>query len=73
MAGCVYVWCSGGPGCSGLFGFLTENGPFRPTKDGDSVELNEHAWNKVANMLFIEAPGQHLHPPTDRQTDPRLR
>jgi carboxypeptidase C (cathepsin A) len=49
---------AGGPGCSGLFGFFVENGPFRPTKDGDALSLNDHAWNKLANMLFIESPGQ---------------
>ena len=47
----------GGPGCSGLFGFMNENGPFRPTKDGDAVALNPYAWNTVANMLFVEQPG----------------
>merc|ERR1712072_1507777 len=27
----VVLWTNGGPGCSGLGGFMTEQGPFRPT------------------------------------------
>jgi carboxypeptidase C (cathepsin A) len=51
----VAFWTNGGPGCSGLLGFLTEQGPFRPNKDM-TLSLNEYAWNQVANMVFIEAP-----------------
>jgi carboxypeptidase C (cathepsin A) len=45
----VAFWTNGGPGCSGLIGFMTEQGAFRPDKDM-SLSLNEFAWNKVANM-----------------------
>lgn len=48
-------WTNGGPGCSGLLGFLTEQGPFLPQADG-KLKLNEYAWNKVSNMVFIESP-----------------
>lgn len=51
----VGLWTNGGPGCSGLIGFLTEQGPFRPTKDL-SLKINDNAWNKVSNMLFVESP-----------------
>ena len=51
----VLLWTNGGPGCSGLIGFLTENGPFRPTAGGN-LTLNPHAWNKLANMVYIEQP-----------------
>lgn len=51
----LVFWTNGGPGCSGLLGFLTEQGPFRPNKDL-SLAFNEYAWNTVANMVFIEAP-----------------
>jgi len=51
----VVLWSNGGPGCSGLIGFLTEQGPWRPQKDL-TLTTNEYAWNNVANMLFIESP-----------------
>jgi len=51
----LLLWTNGGPGCSGLLGFMTEMGPLRPTAKGDLV-LNPHAWTKFANMVFIEQP-----------------
>lgn len=51
----LLLWTNGGPGCSGLVGFLTEQGPFRPTKNGRLME-NQFAWTKVASMVFIEQP-----------------
>jgi hypothetical protein len=48
------LWTNGGPGCSGLLGFLTEQGPFRPQQDGTLLP-NDYAWNKVR--------------PTDGRTD----
>jgi len=44
-----------GPGCSGLLGFMTEMGAFRPQKDM-TLELNDWRWNKIANMVYIEQP-----------------
>lgn len=51
----LVFWTNGGPGCSGLLGFLTEQGPFRPMEDG-SLVFNEWTWNQNANMVFIEQP-----------------
>jgi carboxypeptidase C (cathepsin A) len=34
---------------------MTEQGPFRPNADL-SLSINEYAWNKVANTVFIESP-----------------
>ncbi len=45
----------GGPGCSGLLGFFTEQGPFLPNEKG-GLDANEYSWNKFANMVFIEQP-----------------
>ena len=51
----LVFWTNGGPGCSGLIGFLTEQGPFRPDADGQ-LKMNEWRWNKIANMVFLEQP-----------------
>lgn len=51
----LVFWTNGGPGCSGLIGFMTEQGPFRPDKDGN-VQLNPWRWNTIANMVFLEQP-----------------
>lgn len=52
----VILWTNGGPGCSGLGGFLSEQGPFRVAAGGRALELNNFTWTKVANMVFIEQP-----------------
>jgi carboxypeptidase C (cathepsin A) len=49
-------WTNGGPGCSGLLGALTEQGPFRTESEDLTLSLNPSAWNNIANMVFIEAP-----------------
>jgi len=51
----LVFWTNGGPGCSGLIGFLTEQGPFRPDANGN-LQMNEWRWNKIANMVFLEQP-----------------
>ena len=51
----LVFWTNGGPGCSGLIGFMTEQGPFRPDVYGN-IYPNEYAWNKIANMVFLEQP-----------------
>ncbi len=40
---------------TGLLGFMTEQGPFRPQADMTLTE-NPYAWNKVSNMVYIESP-----------------
>lgn len=52
----VILWTNGGPGCTGLGGFLSEQGPFRVVKGGDALERNDFAWSRLANMVFIEQP-----------------
>jgi carboxypeptidase C (cathepsin A) len=51
----IAMWTNGGPGCSGMIGFFTEQGPFRPQADL-SLALNDYSWNKLANMFFVEQP-----------------
>ncbi|XP_051146958.1 uncharacterized protein LOC127262351 [Andrographis paniculata] len=53
----LVLWLTGGPGCSSVgIGALMELGPFRVNPDGKTLWQNEHAWNTVANMLFLESP-----------------
>ncbi len=51
----LVFWTNGGPGCSGLLGFMTEQGPFRPDVNGN-LQINPYAWNKISNMVFLEQP-----------------
>ncbi|KAH9108518.1 hypothetical protein LEN26_009137 [Aphanomyces euteiches] len=51
----LVLWLNGGPGCSSLGGFFTELGPFVVESDL-SVKRNPYAWNRKANVLFLESP-----------------
>jgi len=53
----LILWLNGGPGCSSFgYGALHELGPFRVKADGKTLYYNRHAWNRVANVLFLETP-----------------
>ncbi|CAI8606369.1 unnamed protein product [Vicia faba] len=53
----LVLWLNGGPGCSSFgYGAMQELGPFRVNSDAKTLSLNKHAWNKVANVLFLESP-----------------
>ncbi|GFY89985.1 serine carboxypeptidase-like 29 [Actinidia rufa] len=53
----LVLWLNGGPGCSSLgMGAMVEIGPFGVKPDGKTLYSRRHAWNKVANMLFLESP-----------------
>lgn len=53
----LVLWLNGGPGCSSMIGMLTEDGPFLSETNATTLRLNPNAWNKRANLLYIESPG----------------
>ena len=51
----LVTWHQGGPGASSInLGLYTEMGYFQV--DDTGAYANEYAWNKVANMLYLESP-----------------
>ncbi|PIA48265.1 hypothetical protein AQUCO_01400685v1 [Aquilegia coerulea] len=53
----LLLWLNRGPGCSSLgTGAFGEVGPFRVQSDGKTLYHHPYAWNKVANVLFLESP-----------------
>lgn len=53
----LVLWLNGGPGCSSVaYGSAEEIGPFRIRPDGKTLYFNPYAWNKLANLLFLESP-----------------
>lgn len=55
----VAIWLQGGPGASSLFGLLELHGPFQSVFDANNNVVatpNEHAWTKVANVIYIDNP-----------------
>ncbi|GMT02879.1 hypothetical protein PENTCL1PPCAC_25053, partial [Pristionchus entomophagus] len=66
----LILWLNGGPGCSSLGGSLMENGPFRPTQDGEHLQENPFSWNKIANVLYIDSPQGVGYSYRDNTQDP---
>ncbi|VDO77934.1 unnamed protein product [Heligmosomoides polygyrus] len=56
VAAPLLLWLNGGPGSSSVWGMLTENGPFRPNRDGKTLYENVYSWNRFADVLYLEAP-----------------
>nr|XP_010933286.1 serine carboxypeptidase-like 35 [Elaeis guineensis] len=53
----LVLWLNGGPGCSSVaYGAAQELGPFLVRSNSPNLTLNAYSWNKVANLLFLEAP-----------------
>ena len=52
----LVLWLNGGPGCSSLDGWANEHGPMQLGEDG-KFHINEYSWNRAANMIYLESPG----------------
>lgn len=54
----LIVRVSAGPGCSSLYSAFYSKGPFTFVKGTKGFRINPFNWNKNANLLFIEGPGE---------------
>ncbi|EGZ17081.1 hypothetical protein PHYSODRAFT_502569 [Phytophthora sojae] len=52
----LIVWIPGGPGEGGTYGLLGENGPCT-VNDDLSTKVNPHSWTAVANVVWVDLPG----------------
>ena len=52
----ITIWFNGGPGCSSLFGFLQENGPFLWQTGTFKPVKNPYSWVNLTNIVWIEQP-----------------
>ena len=52
----IIIWFNGGPGCSSMLGFLQEHGPYVLDDGETTFAPNAYAWNKEANMMYLESP-----------------
>ena len=51
-----------------MIAFFTEQGPFKPNANL-TLSLNPYAWNKIANMVFIESPAEVGFSYSDNEDD----
>jgi serine carboxypeptidase-like clade 4 len=51
----LVLWLTGGPGCSSELAVFYEQGPYRIDQNG-GITKNLHAWNSIANVLFVDQP-----------------
>ncbi|XP_031381393.1 serine carboxypeptidase-like 10 [Punica granatum] len=57
----LFLWLTGGPGCSAFSGLIYEIGPllFDYSKSRGKravLKLNPYSWTKVANIIFVDSP-----------------
>ena len=52
----LLIFLQGGPGCSGSFGQIMEQGPIKVNKNGTKAYLNPYAWNTRMNMIMPDSP-----------------
>ncbi|CAA7027836.1 unnamed protein product [Microthlaspi erraticum] len=57
----LFIWLSGGPGCSSLVALLFQNGPLAlkfEVYNGSlpSLASTSYSWTKMANIIFLDQP-----------------
>ena len=52
----VVLWMTGGPGCSSELALFAENGPYAVGADGETLSVNEHGWDQVSNLIYVDQP-----------------
>ncbi len=52
----VVLWMTGGPGCSSELALFAENGPYAVGADGETLSVNEHGWDVVSNLIYVDQP-----------------
>ncbi|CAD6897744.1 unnamed protein product [Tilletia laevis] len=50
------LWLQGGPGCSGMEGLFSENGPFILAYNSTKAVKNPYSWTQAANMIYVDQP-----------------
>ena len=53
----LVLWLNGGPGCSSMLGWIQEHGPAIFPGASNKLELNNYSWHKLANIIYLESPG----------------
>ncbi|KAK3988405.1 Alpha/Beta hydrolase protein [Cladorrhinum sp. PSN332] len=66
----VVMWLNGGPGCSSMMGLFVENGPCYFPGGATEPYTNAFSWNTVANMLYVDQPGETGFRPQTDQASP---
>lgn len=44
-------------GCSSMLGWIQEHGQVIFPVASNKLELNNYSWHKLANIIYLEAPG----------------
>lgn len=52
----LVIWINGGPGCSSLIGWGTENGPYLIADGETTFKASANSWNNEANILYVDQP-----------------
>eukprot|EP01083_Nonionella_stella_P275523 935755_1 len=51
----LYIWLTGGPGCSSMLALAVENGPYHIERDM-SLSMNPYSWNSNASVIWVDQP-----------------